>query len=145
MKGNLWGVVVVALVLAMLPVLNGAFAESASQVRSIENTTVDYSTNYTVNREPVVSYGTVTVTANGSQLVNGTDYQFTPENGTINWQNTATTSDGDAATVNYTAVDHSQTQDDTRGIMATLAPWLGLLLTIVALGTLIRWMPGGGF
>lgn len=147
MKGNVWTVVVIALALAFLvPVINVGYANATEQRVANESTTVDYSSNYTLGQQAVDSYGELTVRANAAELANGTDYVFHPDtgNGTIDWQDTAATSDGDAATVNYTYQVHDQGTEDQRRILATIGPWIGTLLLVAVAGTIIRFL-GGGF
>jgi len=147
MKGNVWTVVVIALALAFLvPVINVGYANATEQRVANESTTVDYSSNYTLGQQAVDSYGELTVRANAAELTNGTDYVFHPNNGngTIDWQDTAATSDGDPATLNYTYQVHDQGTEDQRQILATIGPWIGTLLLVAVAGTIVRFL-GGGF
>lgn len=138
MKGNIWGIVVIACVLALaLPAVDIGFSNAAQPGNATENATVDYDLNYTVGEDPVYEYTNLTVTSNGTDLRAGTDYQFDAENGTINWIDTAETSDGDAAEVAYAYEDHSQTTTNQRNILATVATPLGFVLMLVVFGAML--------
>jgi len=145
MKGSIWTVAVVACALALLVPLSGtALVDSAAGFDASENTTVDYDVNYSLENDDVFSYTDNTVTAGGSELEAGTDYEFLNESGEINWINTTATTDGEDVQVQYSfedATDRTKTQRDLLGLFG---PWIGLLLVVVSLGTVLK-MTFGGF
>lgn len=138
MRGNLWTLVVIALVLALaLPAVNIGFANAAQPGDSLENTTVDYDQNYTLEDNDVYEYTSLTVTANGTQLSEGTDYTFDADNGTIDWLDTLATTDGDDATVEYDYTDHDETTSNQRRLLQTIATPVGFLAMLIAFGYLL--------
>jgi predicted lipoprotein len=139
----MWTVAVIACALALLvPLVHGALADAETD--SVEETvTVDYDTNTTLNQTG--SSYELTVTVDGTELDNGTDYVFDPGAASIDWQNTTASSGGDTATLSYDVVDRTQTTDRTVDILATTGSWAGFLLMIAALGYLVTLIGGGGF
>lgn len=150
MKGNLWIVGTIALALALaVPAINIGFSQAAVADSATENTTIDYQTNYTLANDDPYEYTSLNVSSNGSELEQGLDYLFNESEGTINWQNTAETSDGDDATVSYEYRDHDEQTTIQADILRMVSAPIGLLLLITALGYLVvltfRGAGGGGF
>lgn len=137
MKGSIWTVVVIALALALgASAVNIGYSNAAAPGNATENATVDYDVNYTVENADAYEFTSLNVTSNGTELREGTDFEFDVENGTVNWINSVETTDGDAATVAYDFRDHSDTTQNQRNYLALVSGPLGLLLMIVALGAL---------
>lgn len=144
MKGSLWTVIVIACALALVvPLVNGGLADAETTDRT-ESATVDYDVNYTLAVDGS-EYPSLSVTTNTTTLTNGTDYLFDAEAATIDWQNTTATTDGEAATIEYTAVDRTQTTENVVTILETAGSWAGFLLLIAAMGYIVVLMGGGGF
>lgn len=138
MRGNLWGLVVIALALALaLPAVNIGFANAAQPGESVENTTVDYDQNYTLGNNDVYEYTSLNVTANTTQLSEGTDYRFDTANGTISWLDTLATADGDDATVQYEFTDHDETTSNQKRLLQTVATPVGFLALMITFGYLL--------
>jgi hypothetical protein len=147
MADTIWTVAVLMLGLAlMVPLINGAFSAGAVPAVANETATIDFNTNYTLGEQDVTRYNDLDIDANGSQLENGTDYIFRPDdgNGTVDWQNTAAISSGDTATVNYSFAAHDQTTETQRDIIGLFGPWIGLFALVAAAFTITRWL-GGSF
>jgi len=149
MKGNLWQIAVVALALALfLPlVVNGAFTDAAQQRSSNETATVDYDDPYSVEQQDVVQYNsTITVAYNGTTLSEGDDYEWNTTSGEVEWLSSNSTTDGDQVFVDYGYEDHDDRTELVATILSWNESWIGLLLLIVALGTLkIMALGSGGF
>jgi hypothetical protein len=153
MKGNVWQVAVVALCLAVvLPALNIGFGNAAQQFAvANEPATVDYGSDTTVDEEAYEYNETITATVNdnGDELEQGTDYLWNVSAGTIDWQNTAATADGDDVQLAYDYRRHEQTAKNIERALAPIAPALGLLLLITVVGLLLAWhaigSSGGSF
>lgn len=147
MQGNLWTVAVLACALVLLIPLAGAGYDDATQPREANETAeVVYSNPYELQQQDVAGYGNLTVTnSSGTQLVNTTDYTFDRGNGEVDFSNTSKTSSGELVTVNYTFFVHTEAQRTSETVLASLAPWLGLLLVVAAMGYLFVLVAGGTF
>jgi len=147
MKGNLWTVAVLACALALLIPLTGAGYENATQPREANETAeVDYNNPYELQQQDAVGYGNLTVTnSTGTQLANNTDYTFDPATGEVGFINTTATTSGETVTVEYTYFVHTAAQQTSEAVLASLAPWLGLLLVVAAMGYLFVLVAGGTF
>lgn len=144
MKGNLWTIAVLFIgLLVLLPAVNVAFADAAQSAAANESTTVDHSTNYTLGVTNVEEYTALNVSANDTELTNGTDYLFDPSNATIDWQDTSATSDGDDAAVNYTYTYYDDTTQTVESTLATVGVWVGYAAVMAVLGYLLLLIPGG--
>jgi len=139
MKGNIFGVVVIACVLGLgVAAINSGYSSAAEPGNATEQTQIDYDVNYTLQENPdPYEFTRLNVTSNGSDLREGTDYQFDTVNGTIIWEDTALTSDGENATVAYDFRDHSQTTTNQADILRLVASPLGFVFLMVSLGTLL--------
>lgn len=107
--------------------LNAAYQESG-QHYTVENEShiVDYDTPSSVDApEYTFSYNnTISVTANGSELTRGTDYEWNTSTGNITWVNSSATADGDTALVDYRYEAPTEDTRDRRNLLATLAQLL---------------------
>lgn len=118
-------VVILLLVLAV-PALATAHDYAGTPLEYAETATIDYSSDYSVseNATDTEHYGAeTTVTVDGTQLVEGTDYDWDATDGNITWYNTTNTSSGDNARVEYRA--HQRTEE-TALAWSTLSPLMGL-------------------
>lgn len=146
MKGNLWTLVVVACALALVaPAVNVAYVEEAPQgFDASEETTVDYNQNYTLETNDPIAYESLTATLDdGTELTEGSDYLFENSTGTLDWQDTSTTTDGDAVTVEYSFEDRSETTETQANLLRPLATVIGLLFLVVAIATGLKVAFGG--
>lgn len=143
-KGNIWQVAVLALALALLVGgANVAFGDAAEEFTAEETTTVDYSTNYTLQNDDVYRHVQLTIHFNGTELSEPDDYVFDENDSEVDWQPSTDTTDGEDATLNYTYEDHSEQTQDFAAILGTAGTWIGLLLMIAALGYLMVLLFGG--
>lgn len=101
---------------AFLPGFVVAFEDGRSLQHYNESTTVNYTADYTVEAtrlyQPTI-YDNESVfddTAGGPSLEDGTDYDFFPDNGTLRFYDTAATSSGDTAHIEYNATAPTQEQ-----------------------------------
>lgn len=140
------GAVLVVLVVGSLAA--GASLSSATHVFVVQNesVTVDYNTNTTVaNADVAVSfYDNETVrNASGAALTEGTDYEWDSANGTINWLNTAATTDGASATMSYAYDAPSQRSRDLSGVLTLVGQGLALLVLLMGGFVVLGWVGGG--
>lgn len=154
MKGNVWQVAVVALVIAVvLPALNIGFGNAAAHFSvANEPATIDYETNTTVDADAFEYNESITVTnaSDGTELDGGSDYEWYPETGTIDWLDTASTSEGDDVELAY---DYRQHDDATRDVDRALSPFgivMVFVLLLTCVGAIFAWHAmgsnsGGGF
>lgn len=147
-ENSLWAFAVVILFLAVLvPGLNFAANEN-TEIRTVENesVTVNFSEPSQVDPdlEALAFEPNATVfNSSDAELVNGTDYRWHPGNGTIEWFDTANTTDGEAATVTYEFHARTQQTRDISGIMFVFAEALPYLVIIAGVGAVFRY--GGGW
>lgn len=147
-ENSLWAFAVVILFLAVVvPSLNFA-ANDNTVIETVDNesVTVDYSQASQVDPPTeAVSFEPNASVYNSSdaELVNGTDYQWNPSDGTIDWFDTANTTDGESASVTYDYQARTQRTRDLSGVMEVIAVPLGLLTLIAGVGAAFRY--GGGW
>lgn len=126
--------------------LNLAYQESGQQY-TVENEshTITYDTQTSVDApERTFSYNnTVSVTANGSTLTRGTDYEWNSTSGVLTWYNTTATSDGDTALVDYAYEAPTEGTEERRGIIASLAQLLPYGALAVGVFAAIELMDSG--
>lgn len=139
MKGNLWTVIVLVVVIALLlPGINLAFSESLEE-NNVEAETVtlefeeqvpvsaaDYATSFD---EDV----TVADSGTGSELTEGEDYEWNSSDGTITALDESY--DNEDVDIDYTYHAPTETTRDIEGLLAWVTPLLtyGLFL-LVTLG-----------
>lgn len=139
-KGNLWTLAVIAVVLAvLLPAANIAYADSThQQTKTNESVTVSYTGTIQVSEDAFEYNDTVTLlNASGSELVDGTDYEWYPENGTLEYYNTTNTEEGNTNHVTYDYFTHDQATLDASFILDLFGDWSGILIMIAAIGALL--------
>jgi hypothetical protein len=117
-------VVVLLLVLAV-PALATAHEFAGTPLDYSETLTVDYTTDSSVSENATVEgYGdTVTITSGGQGLVAGTDYRWDADAGTVEWLDTANTTSGDSATIDYQAY---QRTGESALAWTVISPLMGL-------------------
>ncbi len=127
---------VVILLLGMaVPTLGTAYSAAGSPVEFTDTATIDYGTGYDLTASATEEgYAVDQITANGSTLTAGTDYDANLTAGSIDWLNTSTTSSGDTASIEYRATQRST---ETETAYTIIAPLMGLF-GIFALITSVR-------
>jgi len=142
MQGRLWTVVAIACVLALaVPVVNGGYTE-ATGADATDSTTIDYSADYQLATDGD-SYVVERVNTSSATLTQGEDY--TVDGGTIDWLDTAATTDGENVTVTYQALQPSSDTRQGKQILGTAGVWLGFVLLIGAMGYIVVLIGGGEF
>lgn len=116
---------VILLLALAVPALATAHEFAGSPTPYSEDMTIDYTNESAVSQPATVEgYGTdPVVSVDGDELVRGTDYTWSASTGTIDWSNTANTSSGDTATVEYRAF---QRTEQTALAWDVIAPLMGL-------------------
>lgn len=117
--------VVVLLLLLAVPALSTAHAAAGTPFDYSEELTVDYGNESAVSENATVEgYSeNVTIVVDGTTLEDGTDYSWNDSAGTVEWYNTTNTSDGDSATIDYTAYQRTA---ETQMAWTIIAPFMGL-------------------
>jgi len=117
-------VVVLLLVLAV-PALATAHEFAGTPLDYSETLTADYTSESPVSQNATVEgYSeTVTITSGGQELVAGTDYRWNADAGTVNWLDTANTTSGDSATIEYQAY---QRTGESALAWTVISPLMGL-------------------
>jgi len=126
--------------------MNVAYQHSGTQYTIANEThTVDYTADSSVNTpERTFSHdNTVSVTANGSTLSRGTDYEWNSSTGTLTWLNTTATSEGDTALVDYAYEAPTEGTQERRDILASLAQLLPYGALAVGVFAAIKLMDSG--
>lgn len=102
---------------------------------------VDYDTEYNLSKtgEAESFNDSITVTADGNQLVEGTDYEWHPSRGNISWINTTATQSGETVLIDY------QYQDHPRGTQFSFNTFYLLLLFVAFMMVYVayKWILGG--
>lgn len=122
-------VAVVILLLALaVPALATAHDYAGTPLHYEESLTVDYSSATPVSENATLEgYGTApTVVVNGTTLVEGTDYSWDTSDGSVTWFDTANTSDGAAAQIDYRAYQRTRETAMSWTIIAPLMSLFGL-------------------
>lgn len=106
-----------------------------------EAATVDYTqeTNLSKSGTAESFNDTITVTANGSELVEGTDYEWYPSRGNVSWINSTATSSGDAASIDYTYQDHPEATQFSFDIFYLMLLFVAFMMVYVS----YKWILGG--
>lgn len=144
MQGRLWTVVAIACVLALaVPVVNGGYTEAVGADQN-ETATVDYQNDTTLNASGT-EYVVKSIQASSGQLVEGTDYVVDESAGTVDFQDTPATTDGETVDVFYEALQPDSDTQQGRDILATSGTWLGFALLIGAMGYIVVLIGGGDF
>lgn len=132
---NTFKVVVGIILLAgVVPAVGLSFESGAAATTFSEATSVDYSDPYEVGVDPARAtiYDNETVTANGTTLVEGTDYEFDAEAGELAFASSGSTSAGEDATINYTAAAPGEGGDAALGLIYPVGVALVLGFLVVA-------------
>ncbi len=119
-------VAVVILLLGLaVPTLATAYDYSGTPTPYSDEAVVDYQNKTTVSANATLEgYGTTPViVANGTTLTQDVDYAWNASSGTVTWFDTANTSDGDAAVIEYKAYQRTA---ETEAAWTILAPFMGL-------------------
>lgn len=126
-------VVVLLLVLAV-PALSTAYDYAGTPLSEEDTATVDYNndTNLSVNSTLEGYSETITVTVNDNQLVGGTDYLYNSSAGSIDWQNTANTSSGDTATIEYQAYQRTGESELAWSVISPFFALFGLFALVAS-------------
>jgi hypothetical protein len=118
--------------------LNAAY-QATGQQYTIDNEShvINYTTESSVDAPAYTfSYNdTITVTANGSTLTAGTDYEWNASVGNITWLNSTQTANGDNALVDYGYQAPTEDTYERRNILASLArllPYAALAVGVYA-------------
>jgi hypothetical protein len=125
--------VVILLLALAVPSLATAYDYAGTPIEYEETVSVDYSNNTGVSESATLEdyADETTVTADGTELVEGTDYRWDEESGSVDWLDTANSSDGDEAVIQYRA--HQRTAE-TEIAWTVISPIFGLfgLFAVVA-------------
>ncbi len=119
-------VAVVILLLGLaVPTLATAYDYSGTPTPYSDEAVVDYQNKTTVSANATLEgYGErPVIVANGTTLTLGEDYVWNASSGTVTWLDTANTSDGDPAVIEYEAY---QRTGETEAAWTILAPLMGL-------------------
>lgn len=142
---TVWTLAVVFLFVAVvLPGLNAAGNDNTALL-SVENesVTVDHG-NVTAVDPPHEALGfepnATVFNESGAELVNETDYTWHPSNGTVEWFNTANTTDGETATITYEFTARTERTRGINRVMSVLGnAWFGVILLIVGVGATMKY------
>lgn len=117
--------VVILLLSLAVPALATAYDYAGTPLEYEESLTVDYNNTSTVSENATIEgYGDdETIVANGTTLVEGTDYEWNTTSGEVTWLQSANTSDGDSATITYRA--HQRT-GETQLAWTLISPFMAL-------------------
>jgi len=129
MSNDLFGAVAVLLIVGVGAVaFQPAFISGSDRADATESVTVDYNNSSVVSESGLRYSDTVTVTnASGSELSEGSDYNWNAEAGELDFINTSSTSDGESATITY---EYREASDQQRTV-ATVVQSLGLPLVVL--------------
>lgn len=148
MKGTIWGIAVLAIVLGLLlPAANAGF-ENAQAPRDVEGESiiVDYDSPSRVDVDADAFGETVNITADGDVLTAGTSYTWDASTGEVTWLSSNETTDGETAYIDYSFTGGNQAGNDSNTVLTGVGSVLGLLMFLVAIGALISLLgSGGGF
>lgn len=141
---TVWTLAVVILFIAMvLPGLNAAGNDNTElQTVEQEPVTVDYDSPTAVDppNEAFGFEGGATVfNTSGAELVNGTDYEWHPSNGTITWFDTTETTDGETGSATYEFSARTERTRGINGVMAILAQVWPLLILFAGVGAAMKY------
>jgi YD repeat-containing protein len=154
MNGNLWKVIVIGVFVAGIALASAsATVSGAYTATATDNTTVSYQANYTVSdpdRSLLDDYDaaiTVTTDDGNTTLAPGTDYQWHPADGVVDFENTTATSSGDAVSVTYEYDAYRESTSQIHALASSFNPVIGMAFLVVVLGAAwrIAHSGGGGF
>lgn len=144
---TIWAFAVVAIFLAVgLTGLNHAANDNTTTLLvENESVTIDFQNASSVDppQEALGFEPNATVfNSSGVELINGTDFRWHPSNGTIEWFDTANTSDGEAATVTYEFLARTERTRGINRVMNVVARPLALLFIFAVVGSVFRYGTG---
>ena len=140
MKGDLWTIAVVLVFLAMMLPAVGLGFESAADERTIdEELTLEHQEPVEVSYADDVTDDEVTVTVDGTELEEGTDYDW--DSGEITLTNDEF--DGETADVTYSAETQSEETHDVAQILGAFDGWIAIVLLFVVVGAIVAMAFGG--
>jgi hypothetical protein len=154
MRGNIWQVAAVGLLLAVALVgLNPTAERTTTAVNETDQVTVQY--EGTVSPQPdqraLLYYDNETVTINetGTQetLTEGTDYEWDRQDGELRFFDTANTTEGDSANITYSYGTGRESTGVVATVLGAVGQWFGLLFLMIAVGAVWKLSAGasGGF
>lgn len=152
MRGNIWQVAAVGLLLAVALVgLNPTAERTTTAVTETDQVTIQY--DGTVSPQPdqraLLYYDNETVTADGGSvtLTEGTDYEWDTDDGSLRFFNTANTTEGETGNITYSYGTGRESTGVVASVLGSLGQWLGLLFLMVAVGAVWKLSAGasGGF
>lgn len=145
---SIWKIGVLVLVLVViLPSLNAAWSNDSLTAGSAanESISVDYTSESSVDADAAEYSSTVTVrNETGVSLENGTDYVWDGQNGTVDWQNTDNTDDGDTAYIDYEYHARTQTTSLAHNTLNVLGAVIPILVVVVVVYGSYRFAAAGG-
>lgn len=117
--------VVVLLLVLSVPTLATAHDYAGTPLDYSESLTVDYQNDSSVSENATLEgYGSdPTISVDGTTLVEGTDYRWNESAGTVDWRDTANTTDGDTAQIEYQAYQRTA---ETELAWMILSPFMAL-------------------
>lgn len=136
-------VAVVILLLGLaVPGLATAYDFAGTPIAYSEDATVDYSNETAVEQNVTLEgYGDSTrITVNGTELTEGTDYDWNSDDGIVTWYNTTNTSDGETATVEYSAYQRTEESEMAWIIISPLMGLFGLFGFVAAVRALWQYV-----
>lgn len=134
-------VLVVGVLATSVAVLGSTYEDTPTHVETVENETLtqdigNWTATDSTTRTGVTGwYDNESVYASdGSQLTEGTDYEWSTMNGSVYWYNTSSTTDGGSANVSY-AYDRRPDQATTMiGPLAVLIDMSGVFPLVIIAG-----------
>lgn len=125
--------VVVLASLAIVTATGFAYANNTPAVNrtDAENLTVDYyNDSQLAHGGTALEYSDLTLTnSSNTTLDEGTDYEFDPSSGQVDWRNTTRTTDGETVRAEYAYTVHPR---ETRVILGVVRPVTGTILPYLA-------------
>lgn len=106
-----------------------------------EAATVDYTqeTNLSKSGTAESFNDTITVTVDGSELVEGTDYEWHPDRGNVSWINSTATQSGDTAYIDYEYQDHPEATQYSMNMFYLMLLFVAFMMIYVA----VKFILGG--
>lgn len=135
-KNSYFGAVVLAVIVAFLSVVGPVALIDGATANNVANEaiTVDYSQETSVDEDGVDYDESVNVTADGQELEAGTDYEWSSTNGNVTWFDTAATSDGQEAFIDYTVYQVTGTSSQIGQLTAGLL-FVGAFVVVWIMGS----------
>jgi len=130
--------VVILLLSLAVPALATAYDYAGTPMDYEETVTVDYENEtHVAEASTLEGYGDdPTIVVNGTELQSGTDYSWDDSAGSITWYDTANTSSGADAEVDYRAYQRTAQTEMAWNILSPLMGLFGLFALIVSVRAL---------